>query len=179
MHVGVRADPLTVAPARIAYPPYRKTLGDPIDRYTITYPGALEAVVIENEVDARATFYSGMAADYLAELAAGCEVAHARGVRCTDSGLGSTSMLLLLADYYETAGGALADRHDGNVSSAASSPQIPASTTRTSLLSVAVKDRRRREGDRMVRPPRASRGARSRSRSASRGGGGRGPAPAA
>jgi hypothetical protein len=67
--------------------------------------GAIAALVIEREVDPPG-LYAGTVDQYLAELTAGCEVAHQRGVACANAGLASTSLLLLLADYYQGLGSA-------------------------------------------------------------------------
>jgi hypothetical protein len=92
--------PLTPTKPPSSLDAYKTALGEVIDRYH----GALAVVVIEDEMNS-STSYEGSAADYIAELKAGCEVAHAKGVRCADGGLGSTSLLYLLADYYRGLGG--------------------------------------------------------------------------
>ncbi|HVY47463.1 MAG TPA: hypothetical protein VHB21_16355, partial [Minicystis sp.] len=48
--------------------------------------------------------YAGTMQQYLAELAAGCRAAHARGVRCANAGLSSAGMVWLLVDAYERMG---------------------------------------------------------------------------
>jgi hypothetical protein len=78
---------------------YSKTVGAALDRYE----GHVAALVVEDEPTSTAS-WSGTPAEYLAELSAGCTAAHARGVRCANGGIGSTSMLLLTASYYESIG---------------------------------------------------------------------------
>jgi hypothetical protein len=97
--VRAGGDPLTPTSPPASLDAYGKTLGAFLDRY----PKAIAAVVIEDEADTGAR-WSGSVADYLAELAAGCQVAHERGVRCAGSGVSSTSVLFLLAGYYQTHG---------------------------------------------------------------------------
>jgi hypothetical protein len=95
VRAGGTATTPTAPPADLGT--YRSRLGAVLDESD----AAVAAVVIEDEVDAR---YSGTAEEYLAELAAGCEVAHQRGVRCADGGMSSASLVLLLASYYEGLG---------------------------------------------------------------------------
>jgi hypothetical protein len=99
--LGVRANGGPTTPTSPPADPakYQADLGSVLD----AYPGAIAAVVIEDEVDTPAR-WSGTVDQYLAELAAGCAAAHQRGVRCTDSGVSSTNMLFLMADYYESEG---------------------------------------------------------------------------
>src|SRR6185436_9119899 len=85
--------------------------------------GALASVVIEHEADSPAT-YGGTPEQYLAELSAGCQIAHQKGAHCTDSGISSTNLLLWLAAYYAK---------NGNVSEALrilrtadNNPEVPA-----------------------------------------------------
>jgi hypothetical protein len=73
---------------------FRQQLGALLD----TYAGKVEAVVVEDGADTPAV-WAGSADGYLAEVAAACEVAHAKGVKCTDGGLATTTMVLLLAEY--------------------------------------------------------------------------------
>jgi len=78
---------------------YREQLGALLDAHA----GEVEAIVIEDGADTPAA-WAGSVGGYLAELAAACEVAHARGVACTGGGLSSTTMVLLLAEYEASMG---------------------------------------------------------------------------
>lgn len=72
---------------------YRRVLGQVLDAYR---PAVL---VVENEENS-ALFYTGTPEDYAAELEAACQVAHARGVPCTNGGLVSTLVALLAYNHY-------------------------------------------------------------------------------
>ena len=76
---------------------YRRVLGQVLDAYR---PAVL---VVENEENS-ALFYTGTPADYAAELEAACQVAHARGVPCTNGGLVSTLVALLVYNHYRQGG---------------------------------------------------------------------------
>ncbi len=82
-------------PADLA--PYARTLDEVLDRYR---PAVL---VVENEENS-ALFYSGTPDDYAQELAVACRVAHERGVPCANGGLVSTLVALLVYDSYRSAG---------------------------------------------------------------------------
>ncbi len=60
-------------------------------------------LVVENEENS-ALFYRGTPEEYGAELRAACQVAHARGVPCTNGGLVSVLVALLVYDGYRAAG---------------------------------------------------------------------------
>jgi hypothetical protein len=79
---------------------YRKTLGEILDRCT---PALL---VVENEENSAALFYEGSADEYLAQLKVACEVAHSKGVKCTNGGLVSSLVAALVADDYRQKGDA-------------------------------------------------------------------------
>ena len=76
---------------------YRKTLDDILTKY----PPALLAV--ENEEDNKG-YHSGPIEDYIAELAAATEVAHAHGIKVTNGGITSTPVRLLVWDDYMSRG---------------------------------------------------------------------------
>jgi hypothetical protein len=88
-------DPLAPTPPPQDLAEYRAKVGKVIDHFK----GSLATVVIEREAESPAR-YAGTPEQYLAQLAAACEVAHQKGARCTDSGVGSTSLLFWLARYY-------------------------------------------------------------------------------
>jgi hypothetical protein len=67
------------------------------------HAAAVAAVVVEAGADTPAT-WAGSVDQYLALLTAACATAHQKGVACTDGGLASTTMILLLADYQLTSG---------------------------------------------------------------------------
>lgn len=70
---------------------YRRSLAEVLDRYR---PAVL---VVENEENS-ALFYTGSPAEYAAELEAACAVAHGRGVPCANGGLVSSLVALLVYD---------------------------------------------------------------------------------
>lgn len=70
---------------------YKQTLGQIVDKYKP------EVLVIENEENSGAIFYSGTPQQYLAELKAGCEVAHQKGIKCTNGGLVSSLVVAMVA----------------------------------------------------------------------------------
>lgn len=81
----------TVPPRDLAA--YQSTLGQVLDRYR---PALL---VVENEENS-ALFFTGTPEEYAVLLAAACRVAHSKGVRCTNGGLVSTLVALLVYDHY-------------------------------------------------------------------------------
>lgn len=76
---------------------YRASLAAILDTY---HP---EVLVVENEENS-ALFYQGTPAEYAAQLAAACAVAHERGVPCANGGLTGGLAALLLYDHYRRAG---------------------------------------------------------------------------
>lgn len=92
---GVPADP----PADLAA--YQAAL----DAVLARYPPAV--LVVENEHNSRALFYTGSPAQYLEQLAAACAVAHGRGIPCTDGGITNAGISALVTQAYWDAG-----RHD-------------------------------------------------------------------
>jgi hypothetical protein len=76
---------------------YRRTLGQVLDRYR---PSLL---VVENEENS-ALFYTGTPEKYAAELEAACQVAHEKGVACTNGGLVSSLVALLVYHGYMGSG---------------------------------------------------------------------------
>ncbi len=65
-----------------------------------------EVLVIENEENSGALFYTGSSQVYLQELKAGCEVAHQKGVKCANGGIVSALVAALVANSYEETGNA-------------------------------------------------------------------------
>ncbi len=61
-------------------------------------------LVVENEENSGALFYSGTPQQYHQELSAACSVAHSKGYKCTNGGLVSSEVALLVADSYKTGG---------------------------------------------------------------------------
>ncbi len=84
--------PLPTSPPR-DLAAYQRTLGAVLDKY---HPVVL---AVENEENS-ALFYTGTPADYGAQLKAACQVAHQRGIPCTNGGLVSTLVALLVYDHY-------------------------------------------------------------------------------
>jgi hypothetical protein len=76
---------------------YQRTLSQVLD----TYPPSL--LVVENEENS-ALFYTGTPEEYAAQLQAACQVAHARGIPCTNGGLVSTLVALLVYHHYLESG---------------------------------------------------------------------------
>ncbi len=60
-------------------------------------------LAVENEENS-ALFYTGTPEEYAAELKAACQVAHQKGIPCTNGGLVSTLVALLVYDHYLTSG---------------------------------------------------------------------------
>jgi hypothetical protein len=58
-----------------------------------------EVLSVENEQDAN-NFYDGTPAQYHAQLAAACEVAHQRGILCTDGGITSHRVVYMTYQHY-------------------------------------------------------------------------------
>lgn len=84
--------PLPTSPPR-DLAAYQRTLGEVLDRY---HPVVL---VVENEENS-SLFYTGTPEDYGGQLKAACRVAHQRGIPCTNGGLVSTLVALLVYDHY-------------------------------------------------------------------------------
>ncbi len=76
---------------------YQRTLGTVLDKY---HPVVL---AVENEENS-ALFYTGTPEDYSAQLKAACQVAHQKGVPCTNGGLVSALVALLVYDHYVQTG---------------------------------------------------------------------------
>jgi len=76
---------------------YQRTLSQVLDTYR---PAVL---VVENEENS-ALFYSGTPEEYAAELKAACQAAHEKGIPCTNGGLVSTLVALLVYDHYLESG---------------------------------------------------------------------------
>ncbi len=73
---------------------YKITVSQILDKY----PGAM--AVVENEENSGALFYSGTPEQYHAELKAACEVAHSKAMKCTNGGLVSAMVALLVYDDF-------------------------------------------------------------------------------
>lgn len=76
---------------------YQRTLGQVLDKYRPV------VLAVENEENS-ALFYTGTPQDYAAELKAACQVAHQKGIPCTNGGLVSTLVALLVYDHYRAGG---------------------------------------------------------------------------
>lgn len=76
---------------------YQRRLGEVLDRYR---PAVL---AVENEENST-LFYTGTPEDYAAQLKAACQVAHQKGIPCTNGGLVSTLVALLAYDHYRESG---------------------------------------------------------------------------
>ena len=76
---------------------YQRTLGQVLDKYR---PAIL---AVENEENS-ALFYTGTPEEYAAELKAACQVAHQKGIPCTNGGLVGALVALLVYDHYIESG---------------------------------------------------------------------------
>ncbi|MDQ7828693.1 MAG: hypothetical protein QN122_02400 [Armatimonadota bacterium] len=76
---------------------YQRRLSQVLDRYRPV------ALAVENEENS-ALFYTGTPEDYSAQLRAACQVAHRQGILCTNGGLVSTLVALLVYDHYQASG---------------------------------------------------------------------------
>jgi len=73
---------------------YRNRLSQVLDNYQP------EILVIENEENS-STFYTGTSDQFLAELKVGCEVAHSKNIKCTNGGLVSKLVVVLVSESYK------------------------------------------------------------------------------
>ncbi|MBI2309273.1 hypothetical protein HYU89_00005 [Candidatus Collierbacteria bacterium] len=77
---------------------YKKTLSQILDKYRP------EVLVVENEENSQALFYTGSSKEYHGQLKAACEVAHSKGIKCANGGLVSSLVAILVADSYKRQG---------------------------------------------------------------------------
>ncbi len=77
---------------------YKTTLSQVIDKYKP------EILVVENEENSAAPFYDGTTQQYLEELKVACEVAHQKGIKCTNGGLVSSLVVFLVSENYRANG---------------------------------------------------------------------------
>lgn len=84
--------PLPTAPPK-DLSAYQRALGQVLNKYRPV------VLVVENEENS-ALFYTGTPKEYAAELKAACQVAHQKGIPCTNGGLVSTLVALLVYDHY-------------------------------------------------------------------------------
>lgn len=77
---------------------YKRVIGEVIDKYKPVL------LVVENEENSMALFYTGSPEEYHRQLKAACEVAHAKGVKCANGGLVSSLVIALTADRYAAEG---------------------------------------------------------------------------
>ncbi|MBI4768828.1 MAG: hypothetical protein HY784_00030, partial [Chloroflexi bacterium] len=71
---------------------YKQALGQILDKYSP------EVLAVENEENSK-IFYTGTPEEYAVELKAACEVAHSKGIKCTNGGLVSAEVALLVWDW--------------------------------------------------------------------------------
>lgn len=86
-----------------SYPPddleaYKVIISSIIARYSP------EILVVENEENDRIYFYSGTPQQYLQQLAAACLAAHQANIPCTNGGLVSKLVILMVANSFNEAG---------------------------------------------------------------------------
>ncbi|MBK7974728.1 MAG: hypothetical protein IPK07_16100 [Deltaproteobacteria bacterium] len=72
---------------------YQRRLGEVLDKYQPSL------IAIEDE-ESSATRFAGTPEQYAAMLAAACETAHTRGVRCTNGGIPAKVLALLVTEHY-------------------------------------------------------------------------------
>lgn len=77
---------------------YKSKLSQIIDKYKP------EILVVENEENSAALFYDGTTQQYLEELKVACEIAHQKGVKCTNGGLVSSLVAALVSENYKVSG---------------------------------------------------------------------------
>lgn len=75
-------------------PAYKKVIGEIIDKYQPV------VLAVENEENSEALFYSGTPEQYHTQLKVACEVAHSKGVKCTNGGFVSSLVALLVTEDY-------------------------------------------------------------------------------
>lgn len=73
---------------------YRNKLSQVLDTYNP------EILVIENEENSN-LFYTGSPQQYLDELKIGCEIAHSKNIKCTNGGLVSKLVVILVSESYK------------------------------------------------------------------------------
>ncbi len=73
---------------------FKQTLGQIIDKYKP------EVLVIENEENSN-LFYTGSPQQYLDELKSSCEIAHSKNIKCTNGGLVSKLVVVLVSESYK------------------------------------------------------------------------------
>ena len=78
-------------------PAYGKTLGAILDTLKP------ELLVVENEETSGAS-YTGTPEQYSQQLKVACEVAHSKGVKCTNGGLSGNMLMMLVCDSYRRKG---------------------------------------------------------------------------
>lgn len=94
----VRNNGKTGPPSRPTSPPkdldaYKKKLGEVLDTYRP------ELLVVENEENS-GLYYLGTPKQYGTELKAACEVAHSKGIACTNGGMASSLVATLVWSHY-------------------------------------------------------------------------------
>ncbi|MGQ9540753.1 MAG: hypothetical protein ACUVTY_06625 [Armatimonadota bacterium] len=80
---------------------FQRTLGQVLDKCRPIL------LAVENEENS-ALFYTGTPKEYAAELKAACQVAHQKGIPCTNGGLVGTLVALLVYDHYLETGQSVA-----------------------------------------------------------------------
>jgi len=117
---------------------FRAGVGARLDEYQALTGTKAPIVAFENEAN-HGGFYDGSAQDYLTELAAGVDVAHQRGVKATDSGIGTKSIKLVAWNHLRTTKGtAAADDYLRTVFRSTTNPNDTG--IRDQLLGVAAGD---------------------------------------
>ncbi len=79
---------------------YKTALSQVIDKYKP------EILVVENEENSAALFYDGTTQQYLEELKVACDIAHQKGIKCTNGGLVSSLVVFLVSENYRASGDA-------------------------------------------------------------------------
>lgn len=85
----------TVPPVDMSF--YKKTMGSILDKCR---PSLL---IVENEENSP-QYYQGTVAQYAAQLKAACDVAHSKGIKCTNGGLVSSFVAAMVWSHYREQG---------------------------------------------------------------------------
>ena len=71
---------------------YKQTLWEILDKYRPII------IAVENEENSK-IFYTGTPEEYSSQLKAACEVAHSKGIKCTNGGMVSSLVALLVYNH--------------------------------------------------------------------------------
>ena len=92
--VRANGTPQTATKPPTDHDAFKRSILDIIDKQR------LEVLVVENEELSVENFYAGLPHEYAAELKTACEAAHLRRIKCTNGGLVSGDVVLLVWAHY-------------------------------------------------------------------------------